>query len=440
METLVMSGKERRRLKVMSAVQKKELSLAEGAEALKISYRQAKRVWKRYQKKGDAGLVHGSRGVSGWRRTKPELRKKILARDRERYHDFGPTLAAEYLSQEGLRIDHETLRRWRVAEGTWSVVRGRPKHRQWRERKPCFGQMVQLDGSHHDWFEGRREKAVLMVMIDDATNQTGAHFSEEETTHVSYDIFDGWAQEHGIPLSLYADRDSIYRCERVPTPAEQIAGAEPKTQFGRAMAALEVELILANSPQAKGRVERRNGVFQDRLVKAMRLEAISDLSAANQFLKRTFLPALNRRFTVQAASPADLHRTRPKNLDEVLSWEEERIVRKDWTVAWQGRWFQIPFEHEKLSLPGRAIIVRQLRDAQIQLVHGSRKLGWTELPQRPAPASEPPRRVGRTALIKPPPEHPWKRPGIASGTRFWNQKKAEGRTIQRAAASPGRGA
>jgi len=399
---------------------------------MKISYRQAKRMWKRYQAGGDAGLVHRARGRAGSRQTKPEQRRKVLARYEERYGDFGPTLAAEYLSQDGLPVDHETLRRWLVREGRWRVERGRPKHRQWRERKPCFGQMVQLDGSHHDWFEGRRGKAVLMVMVDDATNRTGALFSEEETTRASYDVLEGWHDAHGVPLSLYVDRDSIYRCERVATPAEQIAGQEPLTQFGRAMAALNVELILANSPQAKGRVERRNGLFQDRLVKALRLAEINDLEQANAFLKATFLPQLNRRFNVPAASPADVHRPRARNLDEVLSWEHDRIVRKDWTLVWEGRWFQIPAEHEKLSLPGRSIIVRQLRGGDLQLVYEGRKLTWTELPQRPARPPETPRRVGRTHLVKPVPAHPWRRPGVAAGKRFWEQAEAQGQARRRA--------
>ncbi len=153
-----------------------------------------------------------------------------------------------------------------MAEGVWQIRRRRQQHRQWRERKACLGQMVQLDGSHHDWFEGRRTKAVLMVMVDDATNLTYARFFEEETTRASFETFDRWVRRNGVPRSLYVDRDSIYRCERTATVAEQVAGQEPQTQFGRAMRALEVELILANSPQAKGRVERRNGLLQDRLL------------------------------------------------------------------------------------------------------------------------------------------------------------------------------
>lgn len=422
-----MSGKERRRVGVLAAIKKGKLSLAKGAKAMGISYRQAKRIWKRYQLRGDAGLVHRSRGSTGSRRIDPGQRRKILARYQERYGDFGPTLAAEYLSGEGLEVDHETLRRWLVGEGLWTTVRGRPKHRQWRERKACFGQMVQMDGSHHDWFEGRRKKAVLMVMIDDATNHTGARFSEEETTHASYDIFERWKNAYGLPLSLYVDRDSIYRCERLSTPAEQIAQEVPRTQFGRAMTALAVELILANSPQAKGRVERRNGLLQDRLVKALRLAGINDLDVANQYLFKTFLPDLNKRFTVPAASPADVHREWSGNLDEVLSWEEDRVVRKDWTVVWEGRWFQIPPEHEKLRLAGRNIVVRRLRNDAMQLLYKGRKLHWVELPHRPTRAPGLPRRVGRTHLIKPPPEHPWRRSGMATGKEFWKHTKVRAR-------------
>jgi hypothetical protein len=262
------------------------------------------------------------------------LRAKILARYQSRYADFGPTLAAEYLRREdGLEVDHDTLRRWLVAEGLWQAQRRRQQHRQWRERKACLGQMVPLDGSHHDWFEGRRAKAVLMGMVDDATNKTEAQFFEEETTRASFETFDGWVEDHGVPCSVYVDRDSIYRCERAASVAEQVAGQEPQTQLGRAMSLLGVELILANSPQAKGRVERRNGLLQDRLVKALRLRGISDLDGANSYLEKEFLRELNGQFTVAPASPADVHRPAPGKLREVLSWEEARVEQRDWTVA-----------------------------------------------------------------------------------------------------------
>ena len=318
-----MSSKERKRLVVIAEVKEGKLTLAAAAEVLELSYRQMKRVWKRVEAQGDAGLVHRSRGRPGSRAMPEAKRTQIIARYRERYPDFGPTLAAEHLAKEGWEVDHETLRRLLISEGIWKPGRARQKHRQWRERKACFGQMVQLDGSHHDWFEGRRDKAVLMVMVDDATNRLKARFSEEETTHASYDVFEAWAQQRGIPLSIYVDRDSIYRCERTPSVAEQIGGEEPLTQFGRAMAQLGVELILANSPQAKGRVERCNGVLQDRLIKEMRLRGISDLETANRFLEQEFLPDFERRFSLQPASPADVHQPKPRHLDEILSWEEQ---------------------------------------------------------------------------------------------------------------------
>jgi transposase len=313
MEILKMSRKERDRLVVMAQVKHRKLSLRQASGVLGLSYRQTRRIWRRFGQQGDAGLVHGLRGRPSPRRKAPQLREQILKRYRDEYGDFGPTLAAEYLRhQDGLKVDHETLRRWLMAEGIWQTRRRRQRHRQWRERKPCLGQMEQLDGSHHDWFEGRRAKAVLMVMVDDATNRTYARFFEEETTRASFETFDRWAGRNGVPRSLYVDRDSIYRCERTATVAEQVAGQEPQTQFGRAMRALGVELILANSPQAKGRVERRNGLLQDRLVKALRLQGINDLVAANIYLEGQFLSELNGRFTVSPASAADAHQPPPR--------------------------------------------------------------------------------------------------------------------------------
>jgi hypothetical protein len=433
METLLMSSKERKRLVVMEQVDKEKMTLAQGAQVMALSYRQAKRVWARYQKKGDAGLVHLGRGKPGRRRKGGSFRAKVLARYRKRYADFGPTLAAEHLLEDGLALDHETLRRWLVAERLWAPGRPRRQHRAWRERRECFGQMVQMDGSEHDWFEGRREKAVLMVMVDDATNVTQAQFFEGETTRACYDVFEGWVRAHGLPGSLYVDRDSIYRCERVATVAEQVAGKEPRTQFGRAMEELGVEVIMAHSPQAKGRVERRNGLLQDRLVKEMRLAGINDLEAANEFLRKKFLPALNRKFTVTPRSPADTHRAAPADLAVTLSWQEERVVQADWTVAWEGRWFQILREHEELNLAKRKITVRQLRNGVVELLCQKRKLQSKELPSRPERAQPEPRRIGRTELSKPAAEHPWRKDQMACGKEFFKKQKAEGRNRKRAA-------
>ena len=422
-----MSRKERDRLTIMAGVREQELTLVQAGELMAVSYRQSKRIWRRYQVEGDVGLVHRLRGRPSGRRKPPALRAQVLARyAEERYADFGPTLMAEHLAQEGLAVDHETLRRWRLAEGQWTVRRRRQKHRQWRERKPCFGAMVQLDGSHHDWFEGRRTPCVLMVMVDDATNRMRARFFEEETTRASYDVLESWARQHGLPRSLYVDRDSIYRCEGVASIAEQLAGQQPQTQFGRAMEPLGVELILANSPQAKGRVERMNGVLQDRLVKEMRLAGINDLASANRFLDGEYLPAFHRRFARVAASPVDVHRAVPRNLDEVLSWEEERVVQGDWTVACGGQWYQLDRQHEALNLVRRKVIVRTLRDGRVQLVYRGRKLKWRELPGRPLRVKDQPMKVRRVAR-PPSANHLWRRFGMGVGREYWRGVKASRR-------------
>jgi hypothetical protein len=431
METLTMSQKERRRVGIMASVKAKELSLVEAAEVLGLSYRQTRRVWKRYGAEGDGGLMHRLRGRPGPRRKAPDLRARILARYEERYADFGPTLAAEYLAKEQLAVDHETLRRWLLAENKRTVRRRRQRHRQWRERKPCLGAMVQLDGSHHDWFEGRREKCVLMVMVDDATNRVWAQFFEEETTHASYDVVEGWIRKHGLPQSLYVDRDSIYRCEGLGSIAQQIAGQAPQTQFGRAMAQLGVQLILANSPQAKGRVERMNGVLQDRLVKALRLAGISDLTSANEFLIRTYLPEHNRKFQKLPASAADAHLGVPRGLNEVLSWEAERVVQRDWTVKHEGRRYQLDRRHEAMSLAGRKVTVRRLREGTVQLERQGVKLKWREVGQREQrPAHERKRRAGAGAMtdrkaVNPPAMHPWRRQHIGSVRKALARQRAE---------------
>jgi hypothetical protein len=438
MEALKMSQKERKRLVVMEQVTRGQMSLVQAGQVMRVCYRQARRIWRRYQEGGDGGLVHRGRGRGGNRRKAAKIKERVLERYGQRYPDFGPTLAAEKLRAEGLKVDHETLRRWLMAQGQWTVRRRRQKHRQWRERKACFGEMVQMDGSHHDWFEGRGPRAVLMVMIDDATNRTYAQLFAEETTRASFDMMEQWSRRYGLPQSLYVDRDSIYRCERVASIAEQLAAEEPQTQFGRAMKQLGVELILANSPQAKGRVERRNAVFQDRLVKELRLEGIQELSQANEYLRKRFLPEMNRRFTSQAASSADVHRGLPSQLDAILSWEEERTVQRDWTVVHNNQWHQIDGKHQALSLVGRMVIVRQRRSGKVEVVYRGQRLRTKALPARPQRPRPQPRRVGRLKVERPAEAHPWRRFGMASGRRHWRKVAASGRAIRLSARDSGR--
>lgn len=264
-----MSSAEWVRRDAMQRVKRKTLSLLQAAELMGVGVRQGKRIWKRFKAEGDSGLIHQLRGRPSNHRLSEDIRERVVKRHQETYADFGPTLACEKLAEEDLTVSPDTLTALLKARGLWQRRRRRGKHRKRRERRSSFGSMLQMDGSHHDWFEGRGPWCVLMVIIDDATSQTWARFYPAETTEAAFDLLGRWIAAQGLPRSLYVDRHSIYRNnEKLQKTAAELALAKPAlTQFGRAMKQLDVELICANSPQAKGRVERRNAVFQDRLVK-----------------------------------------------------------------------------------------------------------------------------------------------------------------------------
>ena len=417
-----MSSKERRRLKIFSQVKAGRLKLVEAAELLELSYRQARRVFRRYRQEGDRGLVHRARGRPSNRRG-GELRKRqrALLLYQEHYGDFGPTLATEYLAQRhGVIVDHETLRRWLIASDLWRVRRDKSRrHRRWRQRKAHRGELVQMDGSHHDWFEQRRDKCVLMVMVDDASGEVWAQFHESETTEAAMLTFRSYVAQQGLPLGLYVDRHSIYRVNRDATAGENIANTGPLTQFGRAMRQLDVKMVFARSPQAKGRVERMNGTLQDRLVKALRIAGISDVDRANVFLEQTFLPLLNARLAVTPSETADLHRQLPADLDlsRVLSIQQKRTVSNDWCVQWQGRFFQLTGNEGSVCQRRRQVTLRQKLDGTIELESKGRLLTCHELPARPAKAScvKPNLRdrvKGSPGPRKPAADHPWRQPAI----------------------------
>ena len=412
-----MSHKERSRLQVMAQVVGNQLTLSQAAVLLGISYRQARRVRLRYLAQGDGGLVHRLRGVASNRKTKDSTREAVLKRYRQQYAGFGPTLACEYLAKEGHAISHDTLWRWLRAEGLFERRRRRSKHRSRRDRRRMTGELVQMDGSPHDWFEGRGASCCLMVMVDDATGRVYARFYERETLSAAFDVFGRYAALYGLPRGLYVDRAGIYRSDREPTAAEQLAGQSPLTQFGRAMKDVGVELILANSPQAKGRVERMNQTLQDRLVKAMGLAGVKSIEAANAFLAGPFLADLNDQFCVAAADDAQGHREIPAEmkLAEVLCVAEGRVVGRDWCVQWAGRVLQIDACHEALGLAGKQVTVRELADGSLQLLWGGEKLTWRELTRRPV--------FARVVLKKPVTNN---RPNIPSSDHPYNRNPACG--------------
>jgi len=419
METILMSRKERKRLEAFGRVKAGDLTLMAASGLLGLGYRQTKRAWARYQSLGDAGLVHGLRGRVSNRQSQDPLRQRALELYRQQYADYGPTLAAECLAKEDrLAVSVSTLRRWLVQAGLWERRRKRPPHRSRRPRRERLGELVQMDGSHHDWFEGRRGWAVLMVMIDDATGTVTAWFYENESWASAADLFQQYARQHGLPNGLYVDQHGIYRPDHEPTGQELLDHCPAETQFGRAMRQLEVELILARSPQAKGRVERMNGTLQDRLVKALRRANIGDLAAANRFLADVFLPEFNARFKVTAAQPEDVHRplANPADLARIVSIQESRVVAKDWTVRWQNKVLQLPREAAEFIQSGRRVTVCEPLEGPLRVFAGERELQWSPILNPPLP--NPPKRTSPTGSSqgqKPAANHPWRKfPAIAA--------------------------
>jgi transposase len=406
---LLMNAKERLRLRVLGEVSAGSMSLAEAALKLGLSYRQMRRVRRRHEQDGDAGLVHRLRGKQSNRKSDVAVRAKVLGLCQERFAGFGPTLVSEYLLEldEPLSLSHDTVRRWQLEAGLLPKERRRGKHRRRRERRSRCGDLVQMDGSWHDWFEGRGAWCCLMVMIDDATGNVFARFYERETLEAAFDVFGQYAAAKGLPGGLYVDRAGIYRSDAEPTLEQELAGERPLTHFGRAMKTLEVELILANSPQAKGRVERVNGTLQDRLVKAMRLARISDIASANGFLDKSFLASFNPRFAIAAADAADAHRAVAVELNDVLCAYHERKVGRDWCVQWQGTLLQIDAQHQALNLPGKSVTVRDRPDRPIQLVWQQQSLLWEAVSARPKRQKPKPKIVNNKRWT-PPAKHPWK--------------------------------
>lgn len=376
-----MNAKEMKRFEIFARVQRKEISLQKAAELLDLGYRQVRRLWKRFQQQGKEGLRHQSCGKASGRAKPTDIRTPILARYQERYRDFGPTLAAEKLTEEGFSVDHETLRRWLLESGDWSKGRRKKLHRSRRKSREHFGELVQMDGSFHAWFEERGEHATLMSMIDDATNTSLALLSEMETTESALQVLWKWIERYGIPQCLYTDRHSVYY---------GTTGEQEKTQFGRACQDLGIRIIFARSPQAKGRVEKWNAIYQDRLVKELRLHGLSSLSEANALLARGFVENLNAKFSVAAQSPVDFHR--PVNVDlnllHVLSVREVRRVSNDWVIRWHNRVFQI-VDQPDLPRAGSRVEVRLYLDNSLHLFHHGNELRMREIVSRSTQVLEP---------------------------------------------------
>jgi transposase len=412
-----MSAKELTRVEVLARVTAGTLTVKSAAVLLRVGYRQAKRLVRRYRAHGAKGMRHASAGRRSNHARPATERTRILALIRRKYSGaidvrFGPTLAAEHLAgEDGVTVHHDTLRRWMLAEGLWSRARKRAPHRQRRERTAHFGELVQLDGSFHLWYETRAPRGCLMNLVDDATGRTLARLGAEETIWGAADVLRRWIEAYGVPLALYTDWKNVY--VRVPNAEEQATGAVPLTQFGRMCASLGIQIIAASSPQAKGRVERNHGTHQDRLVKKLRRLGIADAPAANAFLETTYLPDHNARFTVPAASPEDFHRRTPTRvaLDRAFQLEETRVLSNDWVIRYDTRYFQVA--RQSHQAPAKStVLVREHAAGGIELRYRGRVMRWTEIPAPLTPTVAPTR--GRRAAAarpawRPSAEHPWRR-------------------------------
>src|SRR5271166_4451287 len=380
-----MSSKELRRAGVLARVVNGELKLVNAAVMMGLSYRQSKRLGQRYREEGAEGLKHRSAGRESNRKKPKKFRERVLRLVGKKYSGeegerFGPTLAAEHLaSDDQVEVKVQTLRRWMLSEGLWSRARKRRVHRKRRERKEHVGELVQMDGSFHDWLEGRGPGGCMMNMTDDATGEVELQLGEQETIWAAANTLRAWIEKHGVPQALYVDWKNVYK--RAATQREQLRGEEPVTQFGRMCEKLGIEIIAAGSPQAKGRVERSHGTHQDRLIKKMRRKRIRTHEQANVYLQQEYLREHNGRFRRAAAEPEDYHRRAPSaaELREVFRLESERIIGNDWVVRYDNRLFQVQAQSRKYAPAQGQVVVCEWQDGAVEIEYRGRKLPWKEI-------------------------------------------------------------
>ncbi len=447
-----MSSKEFARSSVLARVDARTITLPEAVPLLGVSYRQAKRLYGRYRREGSKGLVHGNVGRKSNHARAAVERDQVLALIREHYggsvakgagQRFGPTLVAEHLwTDHGVLIARQTLRDWMHEAGLWSRARkSKPVTHERRERRAHFGELVQMDGSFHDWFEGRGERAghrsCMMSLVDDATSTTLLRFGDEETIWAAVAVLRAWIAAYGVPRALYTDWKNVYK--REPTTNERARGEEALTHFGRMCKKLGIEIIGAKSPQAKGRIERNHETQQDRLVKKMRLLGVSDDVAANAYATTDYLPKHNLKFAVVAASTVDYHRVWDRRVreDDVFCLEHPRVVGNDYVVQCKNQALQLD-RAARGRVPAKStVLVRETEDARLRVIHVARDgrervCAWTPAVKRtvrpaaeileeslvspsPSPSPSPsqpsckaPGAAPGAASHKPGPDHPWR--------------------------------
>ena len=418
-----MSRREVNRNYVIRNVLEGRTGQSDAAKTLRLSGRQIRRLCARVRSEGARGIVHRLRGQPSNNQLEQELLEKALCALHEKlWEGFGPKFASEKLERyHSIRLSKETVRQLMLQTGAWEKGRRGWKHRQWRERRTCIGMLVQVDGSDHDWFEGRGPKCALLVFIDDATSQIlYAEFVNVEDTLTLMRSTWKYLERYGRAVAFYVDKDSIYKIN-FPAKYESLRLDDPMTQFTRAMGELGIEVICADSPQAKGRVERGFDTHQDRLVKELRLRGISDKTAANRYLWDEYIPEHNARFAVEAANPADAHRPllAAHKLEEILSLRTTRTLTNDYTLRNENKFYQVLEQQPLRVKPGDKIEVEQRLDGSIHLRFKAVYLNAEQIAKRPyipllkaqpskAKVYDDPRIKGVGST--PAKNHPWRRP------------------------------
>ncbi|MEK7103512.1 MAG: ISNCY family transposase [Patescibacteria group bacterium] len=422
-----MSMKETSRISILEKLMKKEIKQKHAAKMLSLSVRQIQRLVRRYKRLGVAGIPHKLRGTISNHKIPDREIKPVLEIIHNKYADFGVTLAHEKLvTHHGVTFSRETLRQAMITAHLWhSKQRKHVELRQMRERRSCEGELVQLDGSPHDWFEGRNPQCTLLVFIDDATGKLKhLKFVISESTAAYFMATKEYLTLHGKPLAFYLDKHGVFR---VNTTKGGTAGAEDSnglTQFGRAMSELTIELIFAGTPQAKGRVERVNQTLQDRLVKEMRLRGINTMQEANSYLPE-FIEFFNHKFAVAPKEKANLHRPLMlhEHLDQILSEQHTRMLSKQLTLSYQNRIYQIKTDRPTYAMRYAPVLVRQDMEGKIMIEYKGKRLNYTMLTQQPKAEIVDSKHLNLTVdhirqerihypdkAHTPKPDHPWKRP------------------------------
>ena len=418
-KTITMTEKEIFRLNIINQLIAKTIGIGQAATQLGLSVRQVKRLKKRVVAKPADGIVHGLRGKGGNRGTSNDIIETASKLLRETYADFKPTFAAEKLRLHGISLSKEKVRQLMASLGLWKPKKKRESgtYHAWRPRKAWFGEMEQFDGSYHDWFEGRADECCLLASIDDAKGTvTRAEFGQSESVVEVAGFWKGYVSERGKPIAIYLDKFSTYKTNHKNAKDDH----ELMTQFQRMMKELDIQLITAHSPEAKGRIERLFGTLQDRLVKELRLAGISTIPEANKFLKDVFIPAFNARFGVSAAREGDIHRplteTERPNLDAIFSVQETRRVANDFTIRFENQWLQLEKTQPCTVCRNDLVLIEKRQDGTLRMRLRGKYLSFKTLPERP------PKEKGLiTALVPkkeripwvPPANHPWKKKFLA---------------------------